>query len=144
MNNSQKGFTLIEVMIVVAIIGILAAIAVPAYSGYVMRAKIPDATSTLSTKRVQMEQYFQDNRTYVAPSAGTYACSNDTATSQNFDFSCANVTATTYTLRAVGKGAMANFTYTVTESNAKNTLVTESGWSGNNAGCWVTKKTGDC
>jgi type IV pilus assembly protein PilE len=139
MNISQKGFTLIEVMIVVAIIGILASIAIPAYSGYVMRAKIPDATSTLSTARVQMEQYFQDNRTYLLPSG---ACAMTApAASQNFDFTCNPATATSFTLNATGKGAMANFTYRLTEANAKSSVITESGWSGSN-NCWVTSKAG--
>ena len=70
----QKGFTLIELMIVVAIIGILATIALPAYSNYVRSGKATEATSTLASARVQMEQHFQDNRTYVGgpcPAAGS-------------------------------------------------------------------------
>jgi prepilin-type N-terminal cleavage/methylation domain-containing protein len=53
-----KGFTLIELMIVVAVVGILTAIAVPSYTNYVIRGKIPEATSQLASKRVQMEQFF--------------------------------------------------------------------------------------
>lgn len=126
-------------MIVVAIVGIIAAIAVPAYGDYVTRAKIPDATSNLATKRVQMEQFFMDNRTYVAGPA----CNNDTATSTNFDFSCTNVTATTYTLQAVGKAGMTGFTYTIDQANGRATPAVKSGWNTSTT-CWITKKGGEC
>ena len=80
------GFTLIEVMIVVAIVAILAAVAMPAYNEYVMRGRLSDAHAGLMTKRVELEQFFQDNRTYVG-----YDCtSNGTA---NFSFSCTTQTA---------------------------------------------------
>jgi type IV pilus assembly protein PilE len=144
--KTQKGFSLMELMIVVAIIGILSAIAVPMYADYVIRARIPDAVSALSNKRVQLEQYFQDNQKYVAPFAGTYACTADTTTSTNFTFACTNVTTTTYTLTATGTGKMAAFTYSVDQSNARSSTVASggpSGWTGNTT-CWITKKGGEC
>src|SRR5258708_6947981 len=64
-NARGAGFTLIEVMIVVAIVGVLAAIALPNYSDYVKRSKIIEATSVLSDLRVRYEQFFLDNRTYT-------------------------------------------------------------------------------
>jgi type IV pilus assembly protein PilE len=147
----QVGFSLIELMIVVAIMGILMAIAMPSYNDYVVRSKIPDATSGLSTKRVQMEQWFQDNRTYV----GATACNADTTTSQYFNFSCSVAgAATTFTLQAAGKSSMAAFTYTIDESGNKGTVITSaapSGWEATTptppattGGCWVTNKGGTC
>lgn len=135
----QEGFTLIELMVVVAIVGILASVALPAYTDYVTRSRIPEATSALANKRIQIEQYFQDNRTYV----GAPGCDNDTTTSQFFDFSCSVETATAFTLGAVGKSSMLNFGYTIDQAGARVSTITATGWSGN-AACWVTKKGGAC
>jgi type IV pilus assembly protein PilE len=135
-----SGFTLIELMVTVAIAGILAAVAIPSYSDYVTRGRIPDATSNLAVKRVQMEQYFQDNKTYV----NGPGCVSDSTSSRYFTFSCsAAATASAYTLQAVGAGSMTGFSYTVDQSNAKATSAVPSGWTAN-AACWVTKKSGAC
>jgi type IV pilus assembly protein PilE len=142
--NKQSGFTLIELMIVVAIVGILATIAYPSYSDYVIRGRIPEATSGLAARRVQMEQYFQDNRTYV----GAPACVADAAASRFFTFSCiaADTSATTYTLQAVGVAPMAGFGYTITQANARASNITRGGgWvdpTPNN--CWAIRKGGIC
>lgn len=144
--RAQKGFSLIELMIVIAIIGVLMAIAVPSYNDYVIRGKIPDATSALASKRVQLEQFFQDNRTYV----GAPACNSDTTTSKYFDFSCpaaTPATATGYTLVAAGKGSMAAFRYTVDQNGTKGTTIdatAPSGWEASSATCWITNKGGAC
>lgn len=135
-----SGFTLIELMVVVVIVAILATVALPAYTDYIVRGKVPDATSRLSVLQVQMEQFFQDNRTYVnAP-----ACANDITSSKYFDFSCtAGTSATAFTLQAVGKDSMAGFTYTVNQAGAKATTAAPSGWT-TSATCWMTKKGGTC
>ncbi len=137
--NTNRGFTLIELMVVVAIAGILSMMVMPSYADYVTRGKIPDATSNLAYKAVLMEQSFQDNLTYV----GAAACIADTTTSQYFDFSCPVVSATTFTLQAAGKNSMAGFTYTFNQSNVKATPVVPAGWV-TAANCWVTKKGGVC
>jgi len=140
--SATKGFTLIEMMVTVAIIAILAAVALPSYTDYVIRSKIPDATSGLATKRVRLETFYDNNRTYV--NAGD--CANDTTTSQYFDFRCTAdpaTTANTYTLEAVGKGSMAGFTYRINQSNVKSTPSVPAGWT-SSASCWVVRKDGSC
>ena len=144
MQYRKNGFTLIELMITVAVVGILAAIALPSYKNYSLRGRIPDATSNLATKRLAMEQFFQDNKTYLnAP-----ACVADTKTSQSFDFSCTSGDnfVLTYTILATGKNTMAGFVYKVDQSNAKTTTINVTGLTGWSApsGCWVTGPGGVC
>jgi len=74
--NNVKGFTLIELMIVVAIIGILAAVAIPAYSDYTVRAKVSEALSLASAAKVDVGEGFQSGSTTgVAAAAAAYAAS---------------------------------------------------------------------
>ena len=69
MKNLQKGFTLIELMIVVAIIAILAAIAVPAYQNYIIRSKISEAISAIDMARTAVSETFQTTGTIPASNA---------------------------------------------------------------------------
>jgi type IV pilus assembly protein PilE len=139
--SQQKGFSLIELMIVVAIIGLLSAIALPAYRDYVLQSTITDATSVLSARRVLMEQYFQDNRTYVGADTPATPGLCDAGTSKSYDFSCSVAPgATVYTLMATGKSNAAGFSFTLDQDNAK-TSSGPSGWS-SGANCWITKKSG--
>lgn len=140
----NSGFTLIELMVTVAIVAILAAVAVPSYKDYSMRGKIPQATNNLATLRVQLEQYYQDNRTYVgACAAGTVA---PLPATDDFQYSCPTLTATAFTARATGvsTGLMNGFTYTIDQSNARSTTAVPTGWGTAPVSCWVTKKGGAC
>ena len=60
MRARSSGFTLLETMVVVAIVAVLAAVAVPSYAGYVKRSHILEAVARLSDARARMEDYFQD------------------------------------------------------------------------------------
>lgn len=130
-------------MVGVAVATILAAVAVPSYSDYVTRGKIPEATNGLSALRVQLEQYYQDNRTYVGACAGGTVAPLPGGV--NFTFSCPTLTATAFTAQATGTGSMANFVYTVNESNARQTTrVPNTSWGGTPASCWIVRKGGGC
>jgi type IV pilus assembly protein PilA len=62
--KTQKGFTLIELMIVVAIIGILAAIAIPAYQDYIARAQVSDAVQLLGGLKTPLAEFYSDKGTW--------------------------------------------------------------------------------
>ena len=145
LKTAQKGFTLIELMIVVAIIGILAAIAIPSYRDYVMRGYAVGATSALSAMRAKLEQHYQDNRTYADVTSGTVTftspCNSTLPTPKYFTVTCSGApSATGYTVTAAGSGTMAGFSYDVNQANTMNSTA----WGITNAGCWVTSKGGTC
>src|SRR2546430_5279451 len=74
MRTIQKGFTLIELMIVVAIIGILAAVALPAYQDYTVRAKMSEVILAASACRTSITEVYQTGGT--APAADSWGCEN--------------------------------------------------------------------
>ena len=116
----QRGFTLVEIMIVVGIVAILASLAIPSYRDYMMRGNVPEATSRLAGLQVRMEQLFQDRRSYATATDAGQPCAADTTTSRYFNFDCAAApTATGFTLRASGKNSMSGFVYTITERSVR-------------------------
>ena len=142
----SRGFTLIELMITVAVVAILAAIALPSYRDYVRRGQVPEAFTYLSDYRIKLEQYFQDNKNYGTANGG--ACANGanapswanfaSTSAKFFSFSCV-VTATGYTLTATGIAGMAvGHVYTLDDTNLQTTTQFK-GDAVTGKNCWLIK-----
>ncbi|HTS54528.1 MAG TPA: type IV pilin protein [Burkholderiales bacterium] len=147
--RNASGFTLIELMVAVAVVAILTAIALPAYQDYVLRGKFAEAYSTLGSQRVKMEQYYQDIRDY------TNACQANTVAPQPtgtyFTYVCSNLGPNTYTITATGipgQGVPSSFVFSIDQNNNKQTVSVGPGWTmptqTATSGCWVRTKGGSC
>lgn len=150
LRRTNQGFTLIEVMITVAIIGILAAVAYPSYTDYVRKSQIQEAFSNLSTYRAKLEQYYQDNRAFAASSTAT-TCGGAAATTltaaelggeiEFFTYTCTpSDSGQGYTITATGSaGAAPGNTYTLDHTGARAT--TQFKGSTSTATCWLINGT---
>lgn len=133
MKNRIRGFTLVELMITVAIVAILASIAIPSYREQLRRGAVEEGLAELGRARIAAEQYFLDNRTYVDFNCTAFG-------SAKFPVTCNPAPdATTYTLTATGNGNVSGFVYTINESGAR----TSAGPWGS-ANCWLTRKGDTC
>ncbi|MDE2402940.1 MAG: prepilin-type N-terminal cleavage/methylation domain-containing protein [Burkholderiales bacterium] len=135
-----KGFTLIELMIVVAIVGILSAVAYPAYTDYIRRGDLVEGFQTLSSTQVRMEQYFQDNRSYLSGAN----CGVVPAATKYFTYACV-ATATTFTVTATGAAGTptSGDEYTIDQAGTKGTT-SFKGAAVTLTNCWAKKSTTDC
>ena len=120
-----RGFTLIELMVTVAIAAILASVAIPMYRDYVIRSRIIDATSKLSDFRVRMEQYFMDNRTYANGANCGIADPKDTDDA-SFTIACKDASARSIRSSTSSEGSLA-------KSSDGSAIAASSGASTNNA-----------
>lgn len=145
--RTQGGFTLIEVMITVAIVAILGMVAMPSYRDYVMRGHLADASNGLAAVRADMERHFQDNRTYATVGTFVTPCASTNAATRTFNLfvvSCVGTpTGTAFTLQAVGSGAATGFTFTVDQTDVRATTAAPSGWT-TCATKWLLKRGASC
>ena len=131
--NAARGFTLIELMIVVAIAAVLMAVALPSYRAYVQRSRVPVALDTLSAYQTRMEQRYQDVGNYATGSA----CWASIPTVSNFTVSCVITSSGQgFTATATGSGPMAGYAYTINHAGAR---VTTAHPKGAVSTCWSTR-----
>ncbi len=139
MNFKQAGFTLIELMITVAIIGILSSIALPSYSQYINRGRIFEGVSQLAITGIKLEQYLQDNGGY---NNGT-ECGVTMPNNANFKYECIIEPAETnsllgskYTITMTGLNTLSDYVFTLDQNNQhKSTIKSVSKY------CWVVGST---
>lgn len=130
--NAQKGFTLIELMIVVAIIGILAAVALPAYQDYTVRAKVSEIVLAASTCRTAVTEAVQTGGGTSLPGAGEYGCESASGASSVSKY-----------VKSVATGANGVITVTATsddslkDAKGKTITLTPQGTSGGNVTSWL-------
>lgn len=140
MKRRNRGFTLIEVMITIAVIGIVSAIAVPSYRDYVTRGRLAAAFSTLATVQPNAEQFWSNTRSFV----NFDTQSNDfPAATSSFSYALSGASSSAYTVTATGLGLVAGFVYTIDQQGNRATTGVPSGWIAN-AGCWVDRRGGAC
>ena len=137
------GFTALELLAVVTIIGILAALVVPSYGAYLSRSRVLDAAMRLGDHRAKMEAYFLDRRTFVDGAGNCGVAVPAAAAGDAFDVACV-ATASTYRVTATGRAAgMAGFAYAVDETGARTTVAVPGGWR-RTPDCWTARPDGSC
>lgn len=136
---SQRGFTLIEMMIAVSIVGILSAIALPSYLDYVRRGKLLDATTALSMQRVKMAIYHRATYRYDGGGSPCESIGDEGA----FSFSC-DYSKNSFKITATGSGPVEGFVYTIDQRGVRATVSLPSTWGSPDNGCWIVRPGDAC
>lgn len=136
----SAGFTLIELMVTVAVVAILASIAYPSYTDYLRRGQVQEAPRVLSDYRARLEQYYQDNRTYGTgtpcplpnPPTGTYFQYICTGVDQTFSVVASPINTT---------GLLKGLSYAIDDQNNQTSSCTGCAWNFSNPqSTWILRK----
>lgn len=131
MKQPGRGFTLIELMVTVAVVAILSTVALPAYTAYLQRARVPVALDALSALHTRMEQRYQD--------VGNYASGSDCAVAmpaaKDFTITCVVTNSGQgFTATATGSGRVSGYVYTIDHQGTRATTAHPKGVPATN--CW--------
>jgi len=128
--SRTRGFTLLELMITCAVVAILAAIALPAYTSSVQRSRVSEGLDMLSSYASRMEQRYQDVGNY-----GTASCTPSLPTGSKFTLACGLTAAGQgYTATVTGSGTMAGYAYSIDQNGVRRTTSHPKGVPA--ANCW--------
>ena len=130
MKRVQQGFTLIELMIVVAIVGILAAIALPAYQDYVVRSKMSETEAAIAACKTSVSEYVSTHSKFPAD-IGAAGCGNTASQYVNNG----SVSACLINYISANTGAGTECTLTLLASGYANGAATITAWKGSFTGC---------
>jgi type IV pilus assembly protein PilA len=133
MKRVQQGFTLIELMIVVAIVGILAAIALPAYQDYVVRSKLSEAEAAVAACKTSVAEYVSTHASTLPADNTAAGCSivgTQYVSTASAGFASSKIS---YIAPSTSTGADADCTLILTPSTPTSGQITK--WTGSNAGC---------
>ena len=127
-SRANCGFSLIELMVASAILGILIAIALPAYNGYISSSRNTEGRNNLASIKLAQEEYFLENNRYFPDPDGTVQTSDNSingywqaaeGNDRNFDYAVITSDGSGYTATATGRGAGYSVPNTVTFSVSK-------------------------
>lgn len=141
--STEAGFSLVELMIAVAVAAIIAAFAIPSYQDHLRRSHLPEATSGLLLTAMRLEQYYQDHRSYLQGAA----CGVPLPQTGRFSFGCnASADGQSFLLTASGlaQGTMPGFIFTLDQRGNARTIALPEGWGTVPLDCWVTRRGGAC
>jgi type IV pilus assembly protein PilA len=134
MKRVQQGFTLIELMIVVAIVGILAAIALPAYQDYIVRSKMSEGTAALAACKTSVAEYASSHGGTLPADLTAAGCSSTPSTYvASLDVAAGVITVTTQATGSTLGGVAGQCTLTLTPTQAGTFEITS--WAGTFGDC---------
>lgn len=138
-----SGFTLVELMIVLAIASVLATLIYPSYRDHLIRSAIPEATGGLSLYATRLEEYYLDHRTYES-TAGK--CAPTGPNTGRFRFNCKpSNSGQAYLLTATGvSGDLKEFSFTLDQNGNEKTIALPASWGSVPANCWIQKRQASC